>query len=65
MLRKAENSPRVLYTYSSEGGEFLVSLAEEGVKHGRMVDTDEELELPDSTLTVQLQPEEAKVFVLD
>jgi glycosidase len=71
MLREAEgeqasgNNPRILYAYSTEGGEFLLSFAEEGVKRCRVVDTDQNMELPDGMLPVKLKPEEAKVFVLE
>jgi hypothetical protein len=71
MLREAadqeleDNRARILYAYSTEGGEFLVSLAEEGIQRGRVVDTDQALELSNGMLPIQLQPEEAKVFVLE
>ena len=65
MLREADGeSSRLLYAYSTSGGEFLLSFEEEGVKQCRVVETDQELELVDGMLPVKLQPEEAKVFVL-
>lgn len=62
---ESANASRILYAYSTHGGEFLVSFAEEGVKQSRVVETDEELELVDGMLPIKLEPEEAKVFVLE
>ncbi len=58
-------SPRILYAYSTAGGEFLLSFEEEGVQRCRVVDTDQQLELVDGMLPMKLQPEESKVFVLE
>ena len=70
MLREAseeglrDNRPRVLYAYSTAGGEFSVPL-EDDLKTGTLIDTGEEISLEGGTLTVSLQPEESQVFVLN
>ena len=58
-------SPKLLYAYSTAGGEFSVSLATEGVTQCQSVETKETIQLADGMLPIKLQPEEAKVFVLE
>jgi glycosidase len=68
MLREAQNSnsdcPRILYAYSTQGGKFLLSFAEEGVNQVEIVETGQKVGIIDGLVPIQLQPEESKVLVL-
>lgn len=71
MLRESQSPkishsecPRVLYAYSSHGGEFLLSLQDIHVEHVEFVETGKTFELVNHLLPMQLAPEESKVVVL-
>ena len=57
--------PRVLFTYSTQGGEFLLSLDDFAPFHQyQIVETGQTIAAVDGLLPVKLQPEESKVFIL-
>ena len=55
----------LLYAYSTHGGEFLLSLAEEGIGEMEIVETGQRLEVVDGLVPIKLEPEESKVFILN
>lgn len=68
MLREPEanfegDRDRVLYAYSTDGGEFLLSQVE-GVEEYEVVDTGEQLKATDGLIPIKLAPQESRVFVL-
>ena len=57
--------PRVLFAYSTQGGEFLLSLGDSAPFHYyQMVETGQTIVAVDGLLPIKLQPEESKVFIL-
>ncbi len=61
----SDNRPKVLYTYSTEGGEFLLSLEQENVEQCQLVESGDDIALVDGMLPIKLKPEQSKVFILE
>ncbi|MGK7877179.1 MAG: alpha-amylase family glycosyl hydrolase [Xenococcaceae cyanobacterium] len=55
---------RILYAYSTNGGKFLVDLSDEEIRQYEVVETAEKGTTVNGGLNVELQPEQARVFVL-
>lgn len=71
MLREPQNAlalgsqaTRILYAYSTQGGDFLLSLPEAPIDRYQKVETGEWLDANEGLLPIKLAPEEAQVFVL-
>ncbi len=58
--------PRILYAYSTQGGEFLLNFNEDDfqLKAYTSIDREQEATAIDGLLAFKLEPEEAKVFIL-
>ncbi|MBR8836869.1 MAG: hypothetical protein DSM106950_23395 [Stigonema ocellatum SAG 48.90 = DSM 106950] len=70
MIREPESSEvsgvdntRILYAYSTQGGEFLLSMVKEGVQAYDVVETGETIKTVDGLIPIKLEPQEAKVLV--
>jgi len=64
MVRDDGNSPRILYAYSSAGGEFHVSLAEDDIERIEGMQPEQEVMISENEWTIRLAPEESQVFIL-
>ncbi|MFZ9738896.1 MAG: alpha-amylase family glycosyl hydrolase [Prochlorotrichaceae cyanobacterium] len=71
MLRQSledqhEDCPRVLYAYSTHGGEFLLNFNDDRfqLNNYTSVDQGQTIAAIDGLLPIKLEPEEAKVFIL-
>jgi len=68
VLRTLPDSPRILYAYSTYGGEFQVSLSELGAREIEVAAGGGAIAKPvaatDDLRTIQLEPEASQVFVL-
>ncbi len=66
MLRESGEAgqPRILYAYSTYGGEYLLPFVEEGVTRYEQVETGQSVDVADGLLALKLEPKEARVLVL-
>ncbi len=64
MVRDDGNSPRILYAYSSAGGEFHFSLAEHNIDRVEGMQPEQEVMILGEEWTIRLAPEESQVFIL-
>lgn len=60
-----EESPRILYAYSSKGGEFHFSLAEHSIDRVEGIQPEQEVMISQEEWTIRLAPEESQVFILN
>ncbi len=71
MLREPEDCPsekanctRILYAYSTHGGDFLLSFPKDSIDKYEIVEMGKESAIVDGLVPIKLAPEEAKVLVL-
>ncbi|MGK7874222.1 MAG: alpha-amylase family glycosyl hydrolase [Xenococcaceae cyanobacterium] len=61
----SSNCAQILYAYSTFGGEFLLSLEDEGIHQAEDAQTNITAEVMDGLIPVKLEPEESKVLILE
>lgn len=64
MVRDDGESPRILYAYSTNGGEFHLSLAEHNINQVEGVLTNQEVKVSDDEWTISLAADESQVFIV-
>ena len=64
MVREDGDSPRVLYAYSSSGGEFHLSLADHNIKGIEGMLPEQEVRISEEEWTIRLAPDESQLFIL-
>jgi len=64
MVREDGDSPRVLYAYSSNGGEFHLSLADHNIDGIEGMLPEQEVRISEEEWTIRLAPDESQLFIL-
>ncbi|NEQ98366.1 MAG: cyclomaltodextrin glucanotransferase [Cyanothece sp. SIO2G6] len=68
MMREAQDAdsgqPKILYAYSTSGGDYLLNMADEGITRYEQVGVAQSINMIDGLLALRLEPREAKVLVL-